>query len=198
MEFLTLSRRTAFRLHVNHSFILVLSLAVGFITTNLQADQPIRASEYELKAAFLYNFANFITWPSEVFARPDSAFVIGIVGTDPFGPTLEQVLNGQRWNGRPIAIVRFSHPQEIRAVQLLFVSESERKHWPEVQAAAGSASILTVSDMRDFCALGGMIQFVAEHNRLGFHMNVAAANRARLAVSSKLLKLATVVTKGEP
>ena len=174
-------------------------VAVWFFATSLSADQPPRtATEYELKAAFLYNFANFVSWPSDAFARPDSPFVIGVVGTDPFGPTLERILNGQHWNGRPIAVVRYSRPQEIRAVHLLFVSESERKHWPEVQAAAAPASILTVSDMRDFCLLGGMIEFVAEHNRLGFNMNVAAANRAHLAVSSKLLKLANLVTRAEP
>ncbi len=198
MEFLTASTRLVFPRFANGRLIPVLSMAVGLLASAVPADQtPRSASEYELKAAFLYNFANFVSWPPEAFARSDSPFVIGVIGTDPFGPALEQVLNGQRWNGRPLTIARLSRPQEIRSVHLLFVSESEKKHWPEVQAAAGP-SILTVSDMRDFCALGGMIQFVVERNRLGFNMNVAAANRARLAVSSKLLKLANTVTRVDP
>ncbi|HLJ50967.1 MAG TPA: YfiR family protein [Bryobacteraceae bacterium] len=177
----------------------VLSLTLSFFAAALPADRaPRTAGEYELKAAFLYNFANFVTWPSDAFARPDAPFVIGVVGADPFGPTLEQVLNGQRWNGRPIVIERFSRPQDIRAVHLLYISESEKRRWPEVQAATGPASVLTVSDMRDFCALGGMIEFIPEHNRLGFNMNIAAASRARLTVSSKLLKLATAVSRAEP
>ena len=202
MELLRPSSSTARRVRLTFKtgrIAAILWFAASYFAAPLPADRPPRtAGEYELKAAFLFNFANFVNWPADAFARPDAPFVIGVVGADPFGPTLEQVLNGQRWNGRPIVIERFSRPQEIRAVHVLFISESEKQRWPEVQAATGPASVLTVSDMRDFCALGGMIEFVPEHNKLGFNMNIGAASKARLTVSSKLLKLASVVTRVEP
>jgi hypothetical protein len=146
--------------------------------------------EYKIKAAFLFSFSKFIQWPE---APLDAPFVIGIVGADPFGEVLEKTVLNKTVNGRPLAVRRYSSVKEIRPCQVLFVSASERgRLGPILQSVEGTGT-LTVSEMQSFAALGGMINFFIDDNKVRFEINPEAITRAGLHVNAQLLKLARVV-----
>jgi hypothetical protein len=152
------------------------------------------AAEYELKAAFLYNFAKFVEWPEGGAAA--EPLCIGVVGEDPFGPTLDRLLAGKTIHDRPITIRRFASVEAVTSCQLLFVSAATAPTIPrETYCRPG---VLAVGESDDFLAAGGVIAFTMEGNKLRFSVNVAAGERAQLKLSSQLLKLARrVVREGE-
>jgi hypothetical protein len=152
------------------------------------------STEYQVKAVFLFNFAHFVEWPPQSFEDSDAPFVIGVLGTDPFGAALEGAVRGETQNGRPFVIERYRSVKEIRRCQILFISRSETAHIEEIGAALAGRSILTVSDAEDSAQRGVMIRFVAENNRIRLRINADAAKAAGLSISSKLLRPAELVT----
>jgi hypothetical protein len=148
--------------------------------------QTPRPSEYQLKAAFLYNFAKFIDWPSD----DSSTFVIGILGDNPFGKSLEQVVAGKQINGHTISVQFFQTAAEATRCQILFISNSESKHFTEIIKNLKGSAVLTVSENDRFIESGGMVDFVKEDSRIRFQINDDAAKAVRLKISSKLLSLA--------
>jgi uncharacterized protein DUF4154 len=165
-------------------------LATPVFTTSTPAQSP---TEYEVKAVFLYNFAKFVEWPPDPPADVSDPFVIGIVGRDPFGDALEQTLRRKTLNGRPLAIKRFKDRQAARGCRVLFISASERKHLNALLTSLHGDPVLTVGDNESFAKAGGVIAFTLEDNRVRFEINVDAAQRAGLRISSKLLSLAKIV-----
>jgi len=162
--------------------------------TAAQADnQP---GEYEVKAAFLYNFAKFVEWPAGAFASQDSPFSIAVVGDDPFGPALDKVVAGKAIDGHRITLKRFRRAADIQTCHVLFVSQSEKGNWARIHSALGTSSTLTVSDIHPFVQRGGMIQFILEARKVRFDICDDAGARAHLKMSSKLLQLARNVTCG--
>ena len=164
-----------------------LALAAGG-TRSTAAASPGESPEYQVKAAFLYNFLKFVEWPADG-PSPPPTICLGILGRDPFEDALETV-KGKSAKGRKVVVVRFHSVEEARGCELLFISASERGRLPQILKAAHGARMLTVSDQEGFCQAGGMINLVSVKNRVGFEVNLAAASRARLRVSSQLLKLA--------
>ncbi len=157
--------------------------------STLCAQQPLSAGEYELKAAFLYSFTNFIEWPAGLFDGREPFFHLCLLGDDPFGPALD-ALERETSHGRRIKILRLSTSTEQALCQVLYISASEsHRRRLLTGAAAERAGILTVSDMADFAADGGIIQFLMEGKRVRFAINAQAAQRAGLKISSKLLRL---------
>jgi hypothetical protein len=154
--------------------------------------QSVASSEYEIKAAFLFNFAKFVEWPPEVFTDTDGSFVIGILGSDPFGPALEQTIGEKTVKGTAIRIERFHGLENLRPCQILFIGESERANLPVTLKKIEDRCILTVSDMADFARLGGMIQLYTENNKVRFIIHAQAAEQAGLKLSAKLLALAKI------
>ncbi len=150
--------------------------------------------EYDLKAAFLYNFLSFVDWPPQALSAPETPFVIGVIGSDPFGSVLNEMVRGERVNGRPIVIRRLSRPAEASQCHILFVSRSEAGGVGEVLRHCRGRAILTVGDMPGFAEAGGMIEFVTEGSRVLLHVNATAAAEAELVISSKLLRVARNVT----
>jgi hypothetical protein len=150
-------------------------------------------SEYQVKAAFLYNFAKFVEWPPNLFNDPRDPFVLCVAGDDPFGNLLDGIVLGKTANGHPLAVRRLRREQEARSCQILFVSSSERNRLRPVLKSLRGASVLTVGETDGFAQEGGMINLTLEDNRVHFEINVAAAERAGLKISSKLLSLARVV-----
>jgi hypothetical protein len=148
------------------------------------------AGEYAVKAAFLYNFAKFVEWPPEAMGSGSSPLVLGVLGDDPFGAAIDQVVAGKTANGRQLVVRRLKWGQDLKQCHILFISSSERKRLAEILGALRGASILTVGDMDQFGQQGGMIQFVIEQNRVRFEINIGAAQQGRLKLSSKLLALA--------
>ena len=124
-------------------------------------------------------------------------WVIGIVGDNPFGDELTQIISGKTVQGHELQVRRFQPGEDLHACHILFISASEKKRLPSVLATLNSSSVLTVADMDHFIESGGMIQFVMEDKRVRFAIDVGASGRARLKVSSKLLSLARTVTETE-
>jgi hypothetical protein len=165
-------------------------LAAG-ATTHGQAGAS--TDEYSVKAAFLYNFAKFVDWPASAFDKPSAPLVLAVVGSDPFGSILDRTTQGERVNGRDIAVRRLKWDDDLAATHILYVSASEWRRLPHVFDRLRGASVLTVGDHDDFATTGGVIHFTRENYRVRFEINVRAAERAGLRISSKLLQLARIV-----
>jgi hypothetical protein len=147
------------------------------------------ASEHQIKAAFLYNFAKFVQWP--VPSGAAGPIAICVLGRDPFGSILEATVQDKNINGRALAVRRLQEPSS--ACHILFVSESESARLAPVLHSAETAGQLTVGELPSFTESGGMIGFVVKGNKVRFEINLDAANRAHIQISSRLLQLATIV-----
>jgi YfiR/HmsC-like len=161
------------------------------------AAEPAADLESEVKAAFLYNFAKFIEWPPEAFPAPSAPMTFCVYGEEPAGAALEAslgaLLRGETLNGRRLAVRRLHDLPQLRECQVLFIGAAEKGHLPEVLTALGEASALTVGEGTDFLDKGGMIRLFLEQNRMRFDINLEAAEKRALRISSKLLRLAQTV-----
>jgi hypothetical protein len=158
----------------------------------VRAQKP--PAQYQIKAAYLLNFLEFVVWPDDAYADPQGTWVIGIVGDTPFGDDLGRMTIGKTVQGRKLVNRRFLPGSDYCACHILFISSSEKKHLQTILENLRGTSVLTVSDMDGFLESGGMIQFMAEDNRVLLAINVGATSRAGLKVSSKLLAFAHRVT----
>jgi hypothetical protein len=149
--------------------------------------------EYSLKSAFIYNFALFIDWPESAFPGKDSPFVIGIVGSDPFGSILDQVLEDKTAKGRRFAIRRLGLDSEIKNCHMLFIREAGSRDMEQLKNLLKNSSVLTVGENEEFYRNGGMIRMVLENKKVSLEVNATAAKQERLSISSKLLNLAKAV-----
>jgi hypothetical protein len=146
--------------------------------------------EYPLKAAFLFNFVKFVEWPADAFAGERSPIAICIFGTDPFGDTLDNVVRGETVAGRGLIVQRPESLADLRDCHVLFDSRSERPRLAEILPRVQGRPVLTVGDTDGFLKTGGVINFVLEENKVRFLIDPEAAERNRLKISSKLLRLA--------
>lgn len=152
-------------------------------------------TEYQVKAAYLYNFGKFVEWPTGVTAS-DSSFNICVLGQDPFSSTFGTTIAGESIKGKDVLIKRIPRAQDAVGCHILFISSSEEARLKEILAALDKTSVLTVSDMSQFTRRGGMIQFVMDSNRVRFEVNLTNAERTGLTLSSQLLKVAIGVRRG--
>ncbi len=157
------------------------------------ADTSPAASEYQVKATFIYNFTKFTDWPSSAFTSPEAPIVIGIVGEDPFGPTMEAVFRGETLAGRPFSIKRLGGEDDLRKCHLLFISRSEKDRLPALLNKLKGSPVLTVSEIDGFAERGGMIHLAVSNKSVKVEINQAAVEQAELQISAKLLKLARLV-----
>lgn len=172
-------------------------LALLAITLILLAG-PARAaqdnpSEYQLKAAFVYNFAKFVDWPSNVYSGPQSPFAICILGTDPFGPVIDDALRGKTVADHPVVVRRDKDAVAVRHCQIVFISASEKRRLSDILESLKGANVLVVGDFDGFASAGGAIELTLQDDRVRFAINPGAADNAGLRISSKLLALATIV-----
>jgi hypothetical protein len=176
--------------------ILALSACTQFLTPSkgYAQDSP---SQYQVKAAYLFNFLKFVQWPEDAFQDSLAPIVIGIVGDDPFGEALPQVVVGKTVQGRDLVIRKFHDGEDLRGSHILFISASEKKRLPQLLASLRGSSVLTVGDMDHFVESGGMIQFLIEDSRVRFAIDAGAATRSRLKISAKLLTLARTFKAAE-
>jgi hypothetical protein len=156
--------------------------------------QLSRYGEYEIKAAFLFNFIKFTEWPNEDTASKTEPFVIGVLGTDPFGAALDKTIEGESLHQKPLIVRRFSRLDEsVGNSRVLFISASEESNLAAILKLLDGRAILTVSEIDNFAQRGGIIKLRKENNKILFDINVDAARRARLAMHAQLLKLAKIV-----
>jgi hypothetical protein len=158
------------------------------------AAQKNKPQEYEVKAAYLYNFGRFVEWPAS--GNTSDTFAICVLGQDPFGSYLDAVVAGEAINNRKLIARRIATARDAISCQILFISDSESAHVKEILAALEKTTVLTVSDVRNFTVVGGMIQFLVVDNRVRFSVNLAACEKAGLTLSSQLLKVAMEVRSG--
>lgn len=152
-------------------------------------------SEQQVKAAFLYNFTKFVEWPAEAFAAPQAPFVLCIPGRDALGGNLDAI-QGRTVQGHELRVKRSVRPDEVKACHVLFVPEAQEGPVAELVRAARTLPVLTVGESEGFAEAGGAIGFVSREDRVHFEINLDAASRASLRISSQLLRLATIVRDG--
>lgn len=157
------------------------------------AAPPDGPTEYEVKAAFLYNFARFVEWPARAFPDAAAPVVIGIVGDDPFGDALDKAVSGRTVHNRPIVVKRLSESDDLKGCHVLFVAASDERRRLAVLSRVEAASVLTVGEVGGFSRAGGIIGFYLDQQKVRFEINVRAAERAGLSISSLLLSLARIV-----
>ena len=150
--------------------------------------QSAAAAEYQVKAAFLFNFAKFVEWPPNAFADANTPFVIGVLGQDPFGSYLDDTVRGEQVNGRQLSVQRYRSVTDIQKCHVLFISRSESERLDEIVANLKYRKILIVTDAEGGAG-GVMIRFINEGNKIRFKIDVQAAKAANLTISSKLLRL---------
>jgi hypothetical protein len=150
--------------------------------------------EYDVKAVLMFNFTQFVEWPPAAFAGEDAPLVIGVLGRDPFGKTLDDVVRHETHGHRPIEVVRFATLEAVRDCHMLFISESESADLPRIFAALRQRPILTVGDFEGFALRGGMMRFKkTPEGKIQLRINLDAVKAAHLSVSAKLLRIAEIV-----
>jgi hypothetical protein len=168
-------------------------VAGGLCSAPVRADSTT-PTEYEVKAAFIYNFAKYVRWPEASTSETTKPFVIGVIGRDPFGQALDDAIRGQSLQGRAVSVKRFGTVEEVADCDILFISSSEKNNLPRILEVLHRAPVLTIGDMDRFAERGGMINLTTEEARVRFEINVEAAERAGLKPGSQLLRLARIVS----
>lgn len=172
-------------------FITVLS-ATAFFTSHVQGQTM---DEYKIKAAFLYNFAKFVDWPPQAFKTPHDPFLICVLGRNPFGDALKEVIRGKSIEGRPFEFRDVRNASEASGCQILFVGSEEGRRFHSILQGPKALGILTVGEAQGFAESGGVINFIRDDGHVHFEINVDAAEQEQLHISSKLLGLAEIVKK---
>ena len=171
--------------------LLLLASACLIVAHGLSAaDAP---TENQVQAVFLYNFSRFVEWPPQAFAAPSDPFVIGIVGTDPFGARLDEAVHNEQINGHVLTVRRFRSISKLDNCQILFIDRSEFARLEQILSALDHHSTLTVSQADGAAQRGVMIQFATENSRIRLRINVDSARAAGLTISSKLLRPAEII-----
>ena len=166
-----------------------IALALFSMPQLLHAESA-QSSEYDVKAAFLLNFAQFVSWPENHLR--ENRIVFGILGDDPFGSALDSMLEGRTVNDRPVTVKRIKRGESILGVDVLFISNSEADQLEKLFAQLRASPTLTVSDIEGFAKIGGMIGFVLRDGRVRFQINHTTGEAAGLTFNAKLLKLAEI------
>ena len=179
------------RMLVVASCLAAMLLAHTLPTRSVYAQASQR--EYQIKASFLYHFLQFVEWPDSAFSDHSNQIIVGVLGTDPFGSTLDNTLAGKTMKGKKIMIRRFASLEELEDCHILFVSSSEENRLTDILRSLRHVSVLTIGELARFTQQGGAIKFFEFKNKVRFEINLEAAKSARLKISSKLLRLARVV-----
>jgi hypothetical protein len=150
----------------------------------------------KVKAAYLFNFAKFITWPKGAFAADDSPIVVGIVADDSFASVVDQTVKDKKVGGRAIEVKRFKSAKDVEATHLLFIGSEATADRIAILEKLKKSPVVTVGDQVDLTARGGVIRFYLEEGKVRFEINIDAARRAELAISAKLLQVASIFREG--
>lgn len=173
-------------------FAAVLLLLVCISISPLFAHGQKPPPDYQVKAAFLYNFTRFISWPPTAFRSANSPFIIGIIGNDPFGHYINEIVRGEKVGNHPIVIQRYYNLKDIVNCHLLFVNREQNVR--DILSTVGQRNILTVSESDNFTHQGGMISFYKENNKVRFMVNLESSRAANIEISSKLLSIAKIAS----
>ncbi len=177
------------RVAISHIIILIFyCMGIG---TSISYAEP-KNNEYHIKAAFLLNFAKFTEWPSHAFSDTSSSLTLYILGQDPFDEALKTI-EDKIVKGRKLVVRKASCIEDIKECHILFISTSEKKNLSEILTKIKDKPILTVAETKNFCQSGVTVNFIVVKNKVRFEINVDAAKRTGLKISSKLLKLSKII-----
>jgi hypothetical protein len=151
-------------------------------------------TEAQVKAALLFNIAKYVEWPTNTFASASTPLVVGICEGGAFGIEFEKFTAGKMIGDRPVRIRRILHDQEYKECHILFIGAAEKKRQAEILDHVKGLPLLTAGETDDFLRQGGMIEFVIKENKVRFQVNLAAARKIPLSISSRVLNVADVVT----
>jgi hypothetical protein len=154
--------------------------------------------EYQLKAVFLFNFAQFTDWPPGAFADEKAPIILGVLGNDPFGTTLSDTIKDETVQGHPLRVEHYRRAEDIKTCHILFISQSETRHAEEVVSRLKGKPTLTVADAEGPATKEVMIRFIVENNKVHFRINQQAAASANLTLSSRLLRVAETPPERAP
>jgi hypothetical protein len=171
----------------------LLGLAVLLLALNSGFGGEIPATEYQVKAVFLFNFAKYVDWPAAAFTNTSAPITIGVLGEDRFDDSLRRTVAGKTVNGRPFVIRHIAVNESPDGCHLLFISDSEKKRLGEILGKIKARPVLTVGESGQFLEAGGVINFVIKEGRIRLEINLDAARQAGLQISSKLLNVADTV-----
>ena len=171
-----------------------LSLQIA-ILPGIAFPQSSAVSDYQVKAAYLYNFAKFVEWPSDQFGSQSAAFRFCVLDDDSFEAALNQIVKDKTVAGRSIQIVHVHSPEQSRNCHILFVNSSHRNDWQQLIKTLHDTSVLTVGEAKGFVEQGGMIDFILQDNHVHFEVNHRAAADAGLHISARLLSVAKRVVE---
>jgi hypothetical protein len=164
-----------------------------FSTVFFMSGQTSVPSEYQVKAVFLFNFAQFVEWPPSAFPSDQAPIIIGILGDNPFGSYVDNIVANEKINGHPLIVNHYKNVDEVKNCHILFINKSENDLNTIFSSLKGK-NILTVSDSPDCLKQGGMIRFVTKNNKISIQINLDNAQANNLVISSKLLRLAEIVS----
>jgi hypothetical protein len=172
---------------------------LGLESAGARAQEDRVAYAYEIKAAYLFNFAKFVEWPPSPSRNAAEPFRIGVLGEDPFKDTLDRLLRGKLIDRRPFEIRRSRKVEDLKGSHILFISASEKDRVKEILGSISSLPILTVAEMEGFTGSGGAVKFYRQEASIRIEINTDAVARARLKASAKLLQVARLVREeGSP
>jgi hypothetical protein len=185
--------RAAIKIYRSTRGLLVIAALCFLSSVFHQASaQELRPTEYQVKMAYLYNFARLVDWPAEAFDGPQAPFVLGILGENPFGHEFDSV-NGKTVKGRTLIIKKINDVQDIKSCHILFVCASEKGRWQLIFKTLQRGNVLTVGDTEGFARAGGVVNFIVTDKNVAFEVNVDAAARKHLSFSSRILNIAVLV-----
>ncbi len=176
--------------HRIHKFFICLTVLVCLAAPVYAGLQESRA--LEIKAAFLVQFSKYFTWPKSSFNGMETPVIIGILGRDPFGSVLDKIARSSMINGRNVKILRFDNLTSVKKTHILFVSSPQVDHMVDVIASIADRPVLLVGEDEHFLEFG-MINFVIAKNKVRFNISKTNADRHRLKISSKLLRVANEI-----
>jgi YfiR/HmsC-like len=171
--------------------LLVFMAGLSGVDSGFAGESP--ASEYQVKAIFLLNFAKYVEWPATAFTNDATPITIGVLGIDPFGDNLQNAVKGKTINGRTFVVKHLAADSDLSGCQILFISGSEAARMGEILEKAGALPLLTVSESEEFAKSNGIIQFVLKDGKVRLEIDLTSAKRSGLTISSKLLAVADVV-----
>jgi hypothetical protein len=173
------------------SFVVLAGLLLAAVLTPVNARaQPSGASQYDVEAVYLYNFAKFVRWPA---GRPGATINICVAAQKVFVDSLTKVVAGEQIETRPLTVRTIQRPEDEAACDILFIDSSAKERLDGLLTMVSSKPILTVSDIPDFLDRGGMIQLLLVGNRMRFTVDLRPIARSGIALSSELLKVAVAV-----
>ena len=162
----------------------------------LPARAQSAADEYQVKAAFLFHFAQFLAWPSSALSAGDPSLSLCIFDDEPRRQELQSTIEGKPIGARVFRVRLMSQPQEIQGCNILFLSRDEARRQAPILKSLRGMPVLTVGETSNFLSDGGTIRFRLEEGKVRFDINLGAAESSHLQISSRLLLLATSVTRG--